>query len=290
MEKPHVTQSWALGEVKKTQKWKVVRLVFYENHEPIALCQILRKTLVGIPVVSRINRGPAFRVGLSEDKKWRILSEIRRRFRYFLGGILFIAPTISLQQSCVKTLRELGFIQRRGDRWHSSIIDLHLDQEEIRKRLKSKWRNQLNTSEKAEISLSISSSQEFPERLINKHDEHMRSGRFAGLNESALRIIQRGRPEDFVVLRASIKNELIAGIIILKHGLNAEYLVGWFGQESRKLNAGNFLLWNGLIEMKRRGCHWFDLGGFSISERYGHFKLGMGGDQYELIGEWLCFW
>jgi hypothetical protein len=44
-----------------------------------------------------------------------------------------------------------------------------------------------------------------------------------------------------------------------------------------------------VIEMQRMGCRTLDLGGFSVSDRYGHFKRGMRGEEYRLAGEWLAF-
>jgi hypothetical protein len=291
MEKPHVTQSWAWGEAKKaTEKLDVIRLVFHRGNDPIGLCQILRKKYLGVPVVSRINRGPSFRPGLSDAEKLGVISKLRSRFRYMLGGVLLIAPGMCYDRSHIDALRSLGFWRRRMAGGHSAIIDVHADIDQIRKGLHSKWRNQLKLGEKSGLLLSISSSIESAELLINRHEDHMRQKGFGGPSGGFLRSLHRASPRDFVVLVASTSAGPVGGVIIIKHGLNSEYLVGWFGEEGRKLAAGNFLLWNATIEMKRRGCRWLDLGGIPTSERFGHFKMGMGGDAYDLVGEWLCFW
>jgi hypothetical protein len=54
------------------------------------------------------------------------------------------------------------------------------------------------------------------------------------------------------------------------------------------VSAGNFLCWQVALEVQRRGCRWFDLGG----KRAGAtepFKRGMGGVEYTLLNEWLTF-
>ena len=51
--------SWAYGEAKEASGgWCARRLVIECASEPVAICQVLDKKLMGIRVVSRINRGP----------------------------------------------------------------------------------------------------------------------------------------------------------------------------------------------------------------------------------------
>jgi hypothetical protein len=41
--------------------------------------------------------------------------------------------------------------------------------------------------------------------------------------------------------------------------------------------------------MRKAGFRWLDLGGYYSNDKFGHFKQGMGGTEYKLIGEWCCF-
>ena len=86
-----------------------------------------------------------------------------------------------------------------------------------------------------------------------------------------------------------INGEPEAGLLVGRFGFHAENFVAWFSETARRMTAGNFLMWNSVIEMQRAGCRTLDLGGFSISDRYGHFKRGMRGAEYQLAGEWLGF-
>src|SRR5688500_16515423 len=56
---PHFTQAWCYGEGKRAQGWSVERLVL-ESEEAVALCQVLVRRVMGLPVFARINRGPVF--------------------------------------------------------------------------------------------------------------------------------------------------------------------------------------------------------------------------------------
>ena len=71
------------------------------------------------------------------------------------------------------------------------------------------------------------------------------------------------------------------------HGSAATYLLGWNGEEGRRLKANHFLLWNAMLLLKEQGIRWFDLGGFDIDNTPGisEFKLGVNGKRYALLGE-----
>jgi len=290
MKIPCVTQSWAWGEAKRTaEKWDVVRLAFNEGHIPVGLCQILRKKRLGIATVSRINRGPLFRAGSSDTQKLRILSELRSRFRHMRAGILLIAPGMRRTEAHVRALRSMGFFRWKAIGWHSSLINLRRDTDEIRGSLHRGWRRSLKRGEKSGLLLNVSSSRNSLELLIEKHEHNMRQKGFVGPSRAFLQALYMACPEDAVVLTVSAGAAPLCGMVVLRHGMNSEGLVGWFSEGARRMNAGNFLYWQAVVEMKRRGCHWLDLGGFGTRERYGRFKIGMGGDEYDLVGEWCCF-
>ncbi|MBW2127632.1 MAG: peptidoglycan bridge formation glycyltransferase FemA/FemB family protein [Deltaproteobacteria bacterium] len=79
----------------------------------------------------------------------------------------------------------------------------------------------------------------------------------------------------------------VGGIAIACHGIAATYLVGWNGPEGRRLKANQFILWQAISYLKLHGFHWFDLGGIDPDRTPGitKFKLGLGGQVYELVGE-----
>jgi hypothetical protein len=100
--------------------------------------------------------------------------------------------------------------------------------------------------------------------------------------------VTRSSPEDFWLLQAIINGEPEAGLLVGRFGQHAENFIAWFSETARKATAGNFLMWNSVIEMQRAGSRTLDLGGFSVADRYGHFKRGMRGAEYSLSGEWLA--
>ena len=91
--KPAFTQAWCYGEGKAAEGWRVERLILRDNEGPAALCQLLIKRPMGIPV-TRINRGPVFLREPTPEYRLEVLRALRRRWRFGLGGLLLIAPSL----------------------------------------------------------------------------------------------------------------------------------------------------------------------------------------------------
>ena len=77
----------------------------------------------------------------------------------------------------------------------------------------------------------------------------------------------------------------------MPHENAATYLLGWNGDYGRKANAHQLLIWEAMLEMKKAGISFFDLGGIDVEGTKGiaSFKRGIGGHEYELVGEGFCF-
>jgi hypothetical protein len=291
IERPHLMQSHAYGEAKKhAQHWHINRYMFERSGTPVAICQVLEKRLAGLRIASRINRGPLF---IDESPpcavKENVLKLVRGNWRIFCGGPLLIAPALDMSEENRSMLLQLGFRDRKKYCHSSSLVDLRPDESEMQKRLAAKWRNRLKMSQSSGLKLRATNSPKSVEWILDRHAENMRSKNFHGPEKALLRALYQTRPNDFLVLQAVFDGEPIAGVILTRCGRKAEYYVGWFGAEGRKYNCGNFLCWHAALEMKKAGCEWLDLGGYSSTDKFGHFKQGMRGMEYKLIGEWVCF-
>jgi lipid II:glycine glycyltransferase (peptidoglycan interpeptide bridge formation enzyme) len=100
------------------------------------------------------------------------------------------------------------------------------------------------------------------------------------------------RPDDMLVLRAVAETgEVVAGILVARHGDAATYLIGWNGDEGRKRKANNALLWAAMVDLPRRGVRFLDLGGIDdrLTPGIAAFKRGINGEEYRLAGEFVGF-
>ena len=287
---PHFPQAWSYGEGKRIAAgWSPERLVFRDGGEPVALCQVLVKRLLGIPV-ARINRGPLFLEAAPRPELVSgVLRALRRRWRFLRRGLLLIAPALGADDESARALRAAGFIKRGAFAWGSALIDLTPPLEEIHQRLSPEWRKKLRKAEKAGVELRVRRDPAAFEWMIARHVENMRAKDFEGPTAEFVRHVVAAGPGDFLLLQALVDGEPHAATLVARFGQHAENFIGWVDETARRASAGNFLRWNCVVEMKRAGCRALDLGGFTIADRYGQFKRGMNGAEYRLSGEWLAF-
>lgn len=284
---PHMTQAWAFGEAKRRTGWRPRRMAITLDGNTVAICQVLHKCIAGIPVVARINQGPLVLAG-HEDKALSVYGVIRRHWRFLWRGPLLISPAMPDSSTATADLTSIGFKRRGRFQWESSRLDLTRSESEIRKSLDAKWRNRLNKSEKLGLQFTSGSSQEDVNWILEKHKENMATKGFEGASPSLLRGLYDAAPNDFIVGRVTHEGEAVAGMVMFVFADVGYFYVGWFGDKGRDLSAGNYLLWNAAIELKRRGLHQFDLGGHNGAIAFGKFKMGMNGAGYRTAGEFLA--
>jgi lipid II:glycine glycyltransferase (peptidoglycan interpeptide bridge formation enzyme) len=286
--KPHVTQAPAYAYAKQAHGgWQVRRLEFESDGRPVAICHVLEKSVLGFRI-ARINRGPLFLKSDPAPSTIRaVYSELRAAYRIARGGILSIAPALEHNAGNAVLLADLGFRDSGYHGWCSSLVDLTKGEDQLRKSLNQKWRNRLSSAERSGLELHVSQSDEHFEWLLQRHREHAQSKGFRSLGVKFLRAYRDWQPCDCFVLQARLAGHPVAGMLVTRLGQKAEGLV-LVCTEGRGYNAGNFLFWNAMLEMKRTGCAWWDMGGHGYKPgNFKHFKEGVRGVEYRLMGEWL---
>lgn len=289
---PHLMQAWDYGDAKRVAAgWHIRRYVFEQRSTPVAICQVLEKRVLGLRVASRINRGPLFlEPDPSQAARENVYRLLRRKWLPILGGPLLIAPALLLTEENAAILRAAGFRRRKVNPWCSALIDLQNDEKMLLATLSSTWRNRLRQSQRAGLVLDASGSDASVNWMLEMHAQNMASKDFVGPKRALVQALHRSRPAGIVVLTALLGGKPVSAMLIAKFGAAAEYYLGWFGTpEGRKANSGNFLYWHTAMEMRKAGFRWLDLGGYYSNDKFGHFKKGMGGAEYKLIGEWCCF-
>ena len=204
--------------------------------------------------------------------------------------ILFVAPNIIKDVIDCEKLQELGYnVANNHNTWASILIDLSLDEVSLRKNLHQKWRNLLNKSEKMVLKLEIDNSDDGLSLLMSKYKQMMTEKTFSGPSERLIREIKHVTAnKSSIQVMYAVKNDVrVGGILVLGYINTCHYLVGWNSQEGRILQSNYFLLWHAMLTFKKMGYHWFDLGGINKKSTPGitHFKRGLGGKEYALIGE-----
>ncbi len=285
---PNLTQSWVYGEAKvKSQDWKVLRGIVTENKNPIALIQATYKKILFLKLV-RISYGPLWIIKNPSLEQIKLVFKIiKSQWDLKKLSILSIAPNLSDSLENRRVLSELFFFRSACRSYESGLIDLSQTSEVLRANLRSNWRNQLKFSEKKQ--LIFESSNEFDDFkwIIFCFKKLRKEKNFYGHSVKFLEAFYQLSSESYEtwIIIVSHHDEKVAGMLIAQSKSSCVPLIIWVSDKGRKLNAGNFLLWNSILYAKGKGCLWFDLG----STYNNKFKTGMPHEPFQLIGEYYGF-
>jgi hypothetical protein len=204
--------------------------------------------------------------------------------------LLSVAPELELSGPSLALLGRKGFRQFAPGVYESAWVNLAPALDGLRRQLDAKWRNMLVASEKNGLALEIAGDEASFDWMMMRYRELMQDKGFIGPPVDLLRALRGRQNEDerLLVLRALADGKPVAGICIARHGAAATYLLGWNGEDGRRLKANQHLLWQALVYLKQAGIDWFDLGGTSEEDNPGvtAFKLGINGAPYALVGEY----
>jgi hypothetical protein len=286
---PFMTQSWAFGEAKRAMGWTPKRFRIGSQDEVWAICQVLFKSIAGIPLLARINLGPLF-INDHDDKAADTLLAIRQHWSLLRRGVLFIAPTLESNEINDRVLLGIGFRRRSQFRWTSSRLDLTQPEDLLRGRLNANWRNQLGKAERSNLRFNVGNAAPDIQWIIQRSIENSIEKGFDGPSPTLIAALSEASPADVFVFRAKYDGEDVAGMMAYRFADHAHYYLGWNGSAGRKLNAGNFILWNAILYLRGQRCKVFDLGGHGLSGNSGFtaFKLGLKGAPYQTSGEYVC--
>ncbi|HEX6638725.1 MAG TPA: GNAT family N-acetyltransferase [Steroidobacteraceae bacterium] len=278
--RPHFAQSWCHGEGRRAEGWRVERLLFAEGEEPLALCQVLWKRPLGMPI-ARIEHGPSFlHETMPAELQLAVLRAVRRRWRFGLHGLLLLSPALPQGEQSVRLLREAGFWQREARGASATVIDLRLPLDETHRQLTSDWRTRIRRARRFGISLRLRRDAAAVDWLLDRAPEERQAGVPAARSPDFYREAFAASPRDFCLLQAMVNGEPEAGILLGRSGQHSSRLLSWSRKGTRQATAVSFLLWNTIIEMQRAGCQTLDLGADA--------PRGVGGTPVRFAGEWLA--
>lgn len=290
----NLLQTWFFGETKnKIEGWETNRFLLKTNDKKIGLVQVLSKTYFYFIKILRINRGPLFFENANEKEKRSVLNFLSKLSSFGKFSILFFNPELPGTGENITSMFRIGFNNRKVVPWASSYVNLSLTAEELRMHLDSKWRNMLNAAEKTEIQLEVSETMESFHWMLERYSELMVKKDFIGIPISFLKGLKDSstNSQKLVVLNALYQGERVACICLSMANQTGMYLVGWNGEEGRRLKANQYLLWNAIVYLKSQGYRYFDLGGIDEENtpKVAEFKIGVNGERYELAGEFVRF-
>lgn len=283
-------QCWAYGEaLREVERCTVRRAVVLRDAEPVALFQAFGKR--ALLQIVRILRGPLWlEADLPFGHRQAVLRLIRSQFRLARGELLIWSPELPASAENHGMMRSCGMRQMVTG-YSTPLLDLSPSLDNLRANLHGKWRNLLAAAERTDLRVRVATGGRPLAWLIERSEEHRRRKGLIGLPETLVRAIATALPikDDLLVLTAVAETRWVAGLLVVRHGATATYLLAWTGEEGRRLRAQNLLLWRAVMELRARGVVFLDLGGVDAVAAPGlaRFKLGLGGRLNTLLGTYI---
>lgn len=289
-------QTWEFGEAKAlTGPWKVSRAVFQKGEETVGAAQAMIRT---VPFLNRglvwVNRAPFLKnSGMAQSDVYiDMLRELKKYWVDEKKMYLRIAPPLMASYENYAIFEKAGYLRAtETDGWASEIVDLTRSTEELRKGLQQKWRNCLNKAERLEVICETGSSDVLMDELLNDYKVLSENVGFrTNLSPEFVKTIQNLLPDSqkMLVFAGRQDGEKLGSILIATYSDTCMYLIGATNNAGRKVNVNHYLIWNAVCAIKKRGYRWFDLGGAhpdNTPPGILHFKRGLRGEQYQLMGE-----
>jgi hypothetical protein len=273
----------------------VRRVLLLQQGLVVGFAQVLQRRLGKLLCVSRLNRGPIFLPGVGPVTRKVALKAISNELGNWSRGRIFSwAPECLVEGAQLSQLLHTSFRQLSIHGWSSSVLDLQLDEGQLRSGLAGSWRNMLNVAHRNALNVKQLDNDDLTFEVLLANCAEMMEARGIPFPAALYRELRKElafESHSGLLLTVRHEDQLVAATYCVVHGSTATYLLGWSGEEGRKLHAHHLLLWENLMRLKMRNIRYFDLGGIDEKRTPGiaAFKLGMGGKRYQLAGEGWCY-
>jgi hypothetical protein len=284
-------QSWVYGEaVRDHYGMSVERAVIRSGNETLGIFQLFKKRFLGVVDVSRLVRGPIWIDRLAGSApRIEAMSAIAKSFSLPRRDLLFWTPELSDTPEHRDLMRKVGK-RRMVTGLSTAWLDITKTSEELLRGFSGNWRNMLRAGKRANLKTRIRDDGKGVSTHLAAYDAFRQQKRFVGPPSELIRSMsENGSKGDIVTLTAGTTQQIVAGILFVRHGNSATYYTSWNSDEGRNSRAHNVLLWRAIQELRERGIKWLDLGGLNTESAAGvaRFKIGLGGEIVTLSGTYL---
>jgi len=304
----HILQSWDWGNFKSRWDWSAERLLWLKADTPVAAAQILARPIPRTPWrILYVSKGPALDYA-DISLTTQIFGDLESYARQNRALFIKIDPDVPRQfgepdpqnPSEMVGRNTLNLLKQRGWRFspeqiqfrNTILIDLTPEPDEILAQMKSKWRYNIRLAERKGVEVYCGSISELPTFYQMYAETATRDSFFIRPEAYYLDVWQHfldtGRAE---LLLASVKNEVVAGLILFIFGQKAWYMYGASTGQHRNLMPNHLLQWQAMCKARSLGCTYYDMWGapdvFNEKDRmWGvyNFKRGFGGQMMQGLG------
>ena len=143
-------------------------------------------------------------------------------------------------------------------------VDLRPHVENIQARFRKTTRAEIRRAENAGVEISKSHDEESREQFLCLYRSMAREKQFAPDPGAHMRHVLSWlatNPERGLLLRASLRGELLGGVVVVRAASRCWYVWG-ATQKQGAVSVGHLLQWEAMKWAKRHGCAEYDLGGY----------------------------
>lgn len=156
------------------------------------------------------------------------------------------------------------------------------------KNLRGNWRTAIRHARRADVHITQSRPTDQDNWIFDLDRAQQKQRGYRNWPKSFVSAYALANPNDCTVYRAHQNTQVIAAIIVFRHGLGATYAIGTTTKQGKAANAHAYLLWHAAKDLHLGGVTCFDLGrlDWKRASNLARFKMGSGATQRTLAGTW----
>lgn len=260
-------------------RWGIIKI----DGREAGMVQILEASLLWKTFHALVlDRGPLWFEGYGSLEDFdQFLKALLKQFPRRVGRRYRIIPEMNQSLALQDIMIGYGF-EKHGNPYETIILDLTQDIESLRANLKKNWRGTLSKAERdkdlvVDWTITTADYKVFLQNYASDKAAKDYNGPSVKLLTALARTFLPGGKMRFG--RVVKDRQVLASVLLLKHGTGATYQVGWSSDAGRRAGAQNLLLWHAIVELKKDGIKQLDLGGVNDETAKGvkKFKEAMGG-------------
>jgi hypothetical protein len=285
-----IYQTWAYGSVRWGAK-NLSHLVLKRGDEPVAAAQLRMVRPGNMPVgIAYLRWGPLCQLrGAEHDPRIfsAVAAALREEYCKKRGLYLEVLPNAFAGSSRAEAFHSAfanfeGGNQLSDEDYRTLVLDLEPSLETLRKNLDKKWRNQLNASERNNLTITEGFSAKEYSSFSALYQEMWERKKF----KTSVSVEEFGRVQESLPANQKMKivlceqeGKAVAGVVCTALGNSGIYLLGATNEAGMKIKAAYLIHWTIIRSLKEQGFRYYDLGGIDPQENPGvyHFKSGFSG-------------
>lgn len=293
----NIYQTWAYGSVRWGEQ-NLSHIILKRGTEVCGMAQLRILRPAGLRAgIAYLTWGPVCQLRNEElveaETVAALASALRQEYVEKRGLFLEVVPNAFFGSQRARAFESAFARFARGAAfsdgcYRTFLLDLASSMEELRKHFDKKWRNQLNSAERNDLTITESSTVDDYRKFCSLYYEMQQRKNFrTKVSVEEFERIQERLPvaQQMKILICEYENRPAAGAVYSDMGETAIYLLGAAVELGMKVKASYRLQWMIIRNLKERGVRFYDLGGIDPAVNPGvhHFKAGLSGDDISHI-------